>query len=146
MSKPKNFMIYIRSQSEFQTTWDGLVALGYEVAHSDTERQYEGPGTVIKHNSTLGYIWSSRIIDHSKQSYHNFEVFCAINELTPVVQKAATAATMNDAIRAVELDQELGDLQAEEEYRVGEVNTLRERIATKLNELKALKEKLGITA
>ncbi|QYW06550.1 hypothetical protein uav_036 [Pseudomonas phage UAVern] len=141
MSKPQNFQIRIANREAFQRTWDGLEALGYNLTSDSSERQYK-EGGVIKHNSTLGYIWSSVMIDGTKTTHSCFEAFLVHNRMAVPVPKP----TMSDAIQAVELDQEIGMLQAHEANMVERLNELRNQIASKLNDLKAVQQKLGITA
>lgn len=130
MQRPIDFQIVVQSQAEHAALWADLVKAGYKVSHNKDELDFKGPECYIKHSHNPSWIWTSKF-DSDKPTY-SAETFRAVfSELFE--QKA----TMDDIIRMVNLDQELGCMQAE-------MDNLQAMIDEKQHALVAMQKKFNI--
>lgn len=132
-----DFIICIGSQEEWTTAWNKLTSAGFSVSRNLSELTYRGKPCYIKHTAHHNYIWTSTMFDDELTRYDSFASFCRLNGLT-------LPPTMDDAIRVVILDQELGQLQAVLHNAKQEVERQEAVIAAKQAELIKAQEKLGI--
>lgn len=134
MNYPENFEIVTPTEQEFDEVWSALHKAGCLVSTSSSERAYKGIRTRIKRSSIMGYAWSSVAgnVGVPKPVYSVAEFKAAFPALFE--QKA----TMDDLIRMVSLDQELGCMQAE-------MDNLQGMIDEKQRALVAMQKKFNIT-
>jgi len=133
MQRPDNFEIRVRSKEEHAAMWVDLVKAGYDTTPHSEETLYRGVGSLIKCSGRLGYIWTSQCSgDHPPYSAHDFKVVFSHLFAVPTEKP-----TMDDLIRMVSLDQELGCMQAE-------LDNLQDMIYDKILALKEMQEKFNI--
>lgn len=134
MNYPENFEVMTPSEQEFNEVWNALVKAQCAITVSSQERVYRGIRTRIKRSSTMDFAWASVSPGGGvpKPVYSVAEFKAAFPALFE--QKA----TMDDLIRMVSLDQELGCMQAE-------MDNLQGMIDEKQRALVAMQKKFNIT-
>lgn len=135
---PQDFQITINSRGEFDQAWQELQSAGYKLTRHEGEKHYK-MGGVIKHCSGHKYIWSSTMRDTSKTQFRSFAEF-------QTRYADIFKPSMNDVIALVELDQEVGQLQAVLDNAKAEVMRQEAVIAGKMEALRKLQQKLNISA
>lgn len=133
MNYPVNFEIVTPSEQEFNEVWTALDKAGCELSPASGERTYKGIRTRIRRSTVIDYAWSSvaQNVGQPKPIYSVAEFKAAFPALFE------EKATMDDIIRMVSLDQELGCMQAE-------MDNLQAMIDEKQRTLVAMQKKFNI--
>lgn len=133
MNYPADFEIVTPTQQEFDEVWAALVKANCAVSANGSERTYKGIRTRIRRSSIIEYAWSSvgENAGVPKPIYSVAEFKAAFPALFE------EKATMDDLIRMVSLDQELGCMQAE-------MDNLQAMIDEKQRALVAMQKKFNI--
>jgi hypothetical protein len=133
----KDFTIKIQTEQEWTEAWNKLKEIGFKVSRNQSELTFQGPGSYIKHTRMHNYIWSSRMFDDSLANYSSWAGFASRHG---IVNKP----TFNDAANLVQMDQDLGLMQA----RLDNINTQRTELLARMDQKKeamlVLEKKLGI--
>lgn len=130
MERPIDFQIVVHSEAEHAALWADLIKAGYKESRHHNELHFKGPQCYIKHSHNPAWIWTSKA-DSEKPTYTVAAFRAVFSHLFKI------RATMDDMIRMVSLDQQLGCMQAE-------LDNLKEMIDSKQRELQEMQEKFQI--
>lgn len=138
--------IKVRTQEEFDAAWNMLKELGVAVASNPSETVYRGPGSNIKFNPFMGYMWVSLMSgkDRDKRWFNHVNEFCEAFEL-PRVTVQPPKATMADVLALQEADALVKNLIGREAAMRQELEHLATQLAKKTVEMQALKKKLNVS-